>query len=79
MLQMAGSAGKRPDGFYGVRLSGRLGAMSPPVFTPISPSGINGPGPGIRAGVHSASGGFAAVGCPRGARRHLHRHLHRRR
>jgi type II secretion system protein N len=59
MLQMAGSAGKRPDGFYGVRLSGRLGAMSPPVFTPISPSGINGPGPGIRAGVHSALGGFA--------------------
>jgi type II secretion system protein N len=59
MLQMAGSAGKRPDGFYGVRLSGRLGSMSPPVFTPISPSGINGPGPGIRAGVHNALGGFA--------------------
>jgi type II secretion system protein N len=59
MLQMAGSAGKRPDGFYGVRLSGRLGSMSPPVFTPISPSGSTSPGPGIRAGVHSASGGFA--------------------
>ena len=39
MLQMAGSAGKRPDGFYGVRLSGRLGSMSPPVFTPTSPTG----------------------------------------
>jgi len=64
MLQMAGSAGKRPDGFYGVRLSGRLGSMSPPVFSPTSPSGINGPGPGIRAGVHSISGGPSSFGRP---------------
>jgi type II secretion system protein N len=58
MLQMAGSAGKRPDGFYGVRLSGRLGSMNPPIFSPTSPTGSISPGPGIRAGVHSASGGL---------------------
>ena len=45
MLQMAGSAGKRPDGFYGVRLSGRLGSMSPPVFTPNFAVGKQRPGP----------------------------------
>ena len=37
MLQMAGAQGKRPDGFYGLRLGGRLGQMSPPVLTPIPP------------------------------------------
>jgi len=64
MLQMAGSAGKRPDGFYGVRLSGRFGAMSPPVFTPIAPSGNNGAVPGIRSGVHTMSGGPSSFGRP---------------
>ncbi len=82
MLQMAGSAGKRPDGFYGVRLSGRLGAMNPPVFSPTSPSGSAGAVPGIRAGLHSASGGFRAVvwrapcAVPR-SRRHLRRRRRR--
>jgi type II secretion system protein N len=56
MLQMAGSSGKRPDGSYGVRLGGRLGAMSPPVFTTVSPSGNTGVVPGIRAGLRGASG-----------------------
>ena len=37
MLQMVGAQGKRPDGFYGVRIGGRLGQMSPPVLTPVSP------------------------------------------
>ena len=37
ILQVAGAQGKRPDGFYGVRLGGRLGQMSPPVLTPVSP------------------------------------------
>jgi type II secretion system protein N len=37
MLQVAGSQGKRPDGFYGVRLGGSFARMSPPVLTPVSP------------------------------------------
>jgi len=37
ILQVAGSQGKRPDGFYGLRLGGRLGQLSPPVLSPISP------------------------------------------
>jgi type II secretion system protein N len=31
------SAGKRPDGFYGVRFGGTVAHMTPPVFTPTSP------------------------------------------
>jgi len=60
MLQMAGSAGKRPDGFYGVRLTGRLASMNPPVFSPVSPAGSTGAVPGIRAGLRpgAASGSF---------------------
>ena len=57
MLQMAGSAGKRPDGFYGVRLTGRFGSMNPPVFSTVSPSGNIGTAPGIRAGLRGPSGG----------------------
>jgi type II secretion system protein N len=57
MLQMAGSAGKRPDGSYGVRLSGRLGSMNPPIFSPISPSGNAGAVQGIRPGLRGATGG----------------------
>ena len=37
ILQMAGAQGKRPDGFYGMRLSGRLGQLNPPVLSPTSP------------------------------------------
>ena len=37
MLQMVGAQGKRPDGFYGMRLSGRLGQLNPPVLSPTSP------------------------------------------
>ena len=63
MLQMAASAGKRPDGFYGVRLSGRLGAMSPPVFTPIAPSGSSG-AVLIRAGAAHHVGWAVVVRTP---------------
>jgi type II secretion system protein N len=37
ILGAAAAAGKRPDGFYGLRIGGRLGQMTPPVLTPISP------------------------------------------
>jgi type II secretion system protein N len=37
ILQMAAAAGKRPDGWYGMRLGGSLARMSPPVFTTVSP------------------------------------------
>jgi len=37
ILSAAAAAGKRPDGFYGLRIGGRLGQMTPPVLTPISP------------------------------------------
>jgi type II secretion system protein N len=37
ILQAAAAPGKRPDGFYGLRISGRFGQMSPPVLTPTSP------------------------------------------
>jgi type II secretion system protein N len=37
ILQMAGAAGKRPDGFYGMRLSGRLDHLNPPILSPVSP------------------------------------------
>lgn len=50
ILQMAGAAGKRPDGFYGMRLSGRLGQLNPPVLSPTSP--VMSPPP--RPGTHSA-------------------------
>jgi type II secretion system protein N len=37
ILQAAAAAGKRPDGFYGLRIGGRLGQIAPPVLSPISP------------------------------------------
>jgi type II secretion system protein N len=37
ILQAAAAAGKRPDGFYGLKIGGTLGHMAPPVLTPISP------------------------------------------
>ena len=42
ILQMAGGAGKRPDGGYGVRLGGSFAMMSPPVFSPTSQFGSSG-------------------------------------
>ncbi len=50
ILQMAGAAGRRPDGFYGMRLSGRLGQLNPPVLSPVSP--VMAPPP--RPGTHSS-------------------------
>lgn len=50
MLQMVGAQGKRPDGFYGMRLSGRLGQLNPPVLSPTSPV-IGSPPP--RSGTHA--------------------------
>jgi type II secretion system protein N len=51
ILQMAGAAGKRPDGFYGMRLSGRLGQMNPPILSPVSPVVTPPPRPGSRASI----------------------------
>jgi len=41
LLQMAGSSGKRPDGFYGVRLGGRLAAPTT-LLSATSPTGALG-------------------------------------
>jgi type II secretion system protein N len=61
ILQMAGAQGKRPDGFYGMRLSGRLGQLNPPLLSPTSPiigsgSGSGSPParPGTRASITPA-------------------------
>jgi hypothetical protein len=39
ILQMAATQGKRPDGSYGVRLSGTFANLAPPVFTTASQFG----------------------------------------
>jgi type II secretion system protein N len=52
ILQMAAAAGKRPDGFYGMRLSGRLGQLNPPVLSPTSP--VTGAAPPARPGTRAA-------------------------
>jgi type II secretion system protein N len=58
ILQMAGAAGRRPDGSYGVRITGRLGgpAMSLSASAPFGPSVPvhSGPGPGVRPGIAPA-------------------------
>jgi type II secretion system protein N len=55
MLQMVGAQGKRPDGFYGMRLSGRLGQLNPPVLSPTSPIiGAPPPRSGTRAAITPA-------------------------
>jgi len=51
ILQMAGAPGKRPDGFYGMRLSGRLGQLNPPVLSPTSPIVTPPPRPGSHASI----------------------------
>jgi type II secretion system protein N len=51
ILQMAGAQGKRPDGFYGMRLSGRLGQLNPPVLSPTSP--VTGAAPPPRPGTRA--------------------------
>ena len=37
ILPAVAAAGKRPDGSYGVKFGGRVGQMTQPVFTPMSP------------------------------------------
>jgi type II secretion system protein N len=51
ILQMAGAPGKRPDGSYGMRLSGRLGQLNPPTLSPTSPLSSS---PPTRAGTHAS-------------------------
>lgn len=58
MLQVAGSQGKRPDGFYGMRLGGSFAHMSPPILTPVSPivsAAPVRPTPGPRAAIAPAA------------------------
>jgi type II secretion system protein N len=45
IMQFAGSAGKRPDGFYGLRVSGTLNHMGAPQWTKTSPFGAPASGP----------------------------------
>jgi type II secretion system protein N len=45
IMQFAGSAGKRPDGFYGVRLSGPVQHLGTPMWTKTSPFGAPASGP----------------------------------
>ncbi|HSZ83314.1 MAG TPA: type II secretion system protein GspN, partial [Polyangia bacterium] len=49
ILQMAGASGRRPDGSYGVRLSGRLGAPSM-LLSAVAPTGGGPPAPPMRPG-----------------------------
>ncbi|HSY40011.1 MAG TPA: type II secretion system protein GspN, partial [Polyangia bacterium] len=61
ILQMAGAQGKRPDGFYGLRLSGRLGQLNPPILSPTSPLGASSapsPRPGTRASITPTNAPF---------------------
>jgi type II secretion system protein N len=50
ILQMAGAAGRRPDGSYGVRMSGRLGS---PTMGLSASSPVGGPTPPVRPGARS--------------------------
>jgi hypothetical protein len=56
ILQMAAAAGKRPDGYYGMRLGGTFGRLSPPVLTTVSPVAPSLPGArtGARPGITPA-------------------------
>jgi type II secretion system protein N len=57
MLQVAGAQGKRPDGFYGMKLGGRLGQMSS-ALSPVSPVGGGigpSPRPANRPGISPSS------------------------
>ncbi|HET6281285.1 MAG TPA: hypothetical protein VFH73_09970, partial [Polyangia bacterium] len=69
ILQMAGSSGRRPDGSYGIRVSGRLGALNPPLFAMSpqfgSPSLLPSSRPGARAGA--ASSANSGAGAPSAA------------
>ena len=68
ILQMAGSAGRRPDGSYGIRLGGRLGALNPPLFAMSPQFGSAAPLPSSRPGARGGPGaGINPAGAPAGA------------
>jgi type II secretion system protein N len=50
IMQFAASAGKRPDGFYGFRVSGPLNHLGTPLWTKTSPFGASASGPKPIAG-----------------------------
>jgi type II secretion system protein N len=57
IIQFAASGGKRPDGFYGLRLSGTLNHLGMPIWTKTTPFGAPASGPrpsAARAGAASA-------------------------
>ena len=54
IMQFAGSAGKRPDGFYGFRVSGPLNHLGAPLWTKTSPFGAQASGPKPIAGKAGA-------------------------
>lgn len=62
ILQMAGSSGRRPDGSYGIRVSGRFGALNPPQFSMTPAFGSATPLPSTRPGARA--GGGAGAGAP---------------
>ena len=65
LLQAAAAQGKRPDGFYGLRIGGRLGQLSPPVLTPISPvAGGASSVPAIRTAGRGAAGTMTPIPSP---------------
>jgi len=63
ILQMAAASGKRPDGWYGMRLGGSFARLSPPVFTTTSPIAPSLP-PGRPAGRAAIAPAFGPPGSP---------------
>jgi type II secretion system protein N len=65
ILDAAASAGKRPDGFYGLKINGRFAQMSPPVLSAVSPIvGPPAPARGIPRSLGAPGAPSAAVPPP---------------
>jgi type II secretion system protein N len=64
IMQFAGSAGKRPDGFYGFRISGPLNHLGVPQWTKTSPFGAPASGPKPIASKSGAPKSGAALSSP---------------
>ncbi len=60
LLQLAETMGKRPDGYFGLRVSGRLESLDPPEWSKISPFGDRAPAAGGRTGA-GASGSRPSI------------------